>query len=165
MQALHRNIPPTIDFLIWPSLRDQLILYLGAYDPKQLFDDCLEATVVEDHSLEVSYRVIDAYLSATPSITTGQPTVQDVRDTSNPCTTLDSMRPSIDTKRHVGISGIERCEDRRLLPSFAEKYPFLDLTTITTKYCVVPYKTIEGYQQDWTIDDSAGGADWNHFSL
>jgi hypothetical protein len=127
-----RKLNASIDFVMWGTLRDQLILYHGRYDLDELLDDCHLSTVIEDTRLGVAYLVVDTYLRimqpSSPSISTAVPATQFIRDSNN-CL-LDGQQAS-STLLKAQYSGMNRFADRKLLPNFAAKYSFLDIASST----------------------------------
>lgn len=60
-----------IDFVNWPSIRDQLILHRGEYDLDALIEDIVKGTVIDMPSVGSSFNVRDLFMTHIEGHATG----------------------------------------------------------------------------------------------
>ncbi|KAI9767826.1 MAG: hypothetical protein M1839_004340 [Geoglossum umbratile] len=155
LQHLVPNRPASIDFIHWAELRDQLILYRGNYDMRTLLKDSLDSLVREVPSVGIALPVMEYYEKIAEFggdvLNLEEEGVEskseyDPNQPYQPCTptTLQGARKY----------GLHRLAERRLDEAFAKKYPFLDVTAITTKYPVIPWEEIGQYEHSLFKDPS-----------
>ncbi|KAI9854669.1 MAG: hypothetical protein M1813_000916 [Trichoglossum hirsutum] len=149
LQHLVHDRPASIDFIHWRELRDQLILYKGNYDMRTLLKDSLDGLVREAPPTGIALPIMEYYtklaelggdvvgLDADPDYSFAA-LEYDPNKPYQPCTDT-----TVEGARRYGL---HRLHERKLSEAFAKKYPFLDVTTITTKYPVIHWKDIGKYE-------------------
>jgi Domain of unknown function (DUF3425) len=128
LQQLVRDRHPSIDFIHWGELRDQLIIYMGAYNMQTLIMDSLQFLVREVPQLNIAIPVLEFYNALAAST--------DPAEFLSPETNIIQYNPLIpynpnppSTMKLVRKYGLDRILERRLMPAFAKKYPFLDISS------------------------------------
>ncbi|KAH0542524.1 hypothetical protein GP486_008634 [Trichoglossum hirsutum] len=153
LQHLVQNRPASIDFIHWRELRDQLILYKGNYDMRTLLKDSLDALVREVPPLAIALPVMEYYTKLAEL--GGDVDDPDTVDSDDPddhpagpeYDPNKPYQPCTDTTVSGARKfGLHRLHERKLSEKFSKKYPFLDVTTITTKYPVISWKDISQYE-------------------
>jgi hypothetical protein len=61
LQFSSKKYPLPIDFIQWPSIRDQLILQAGSYDLEQVIRDLIRHTVVEVPDFSMSLNTLNLF--------------------------------------------------------------------------------------------------------
>ncbi|KAI9763556.1 MAG: hypothetical protein M1840_000418 [Geoglossum simile] len=128
LQQLVRDRHPSIDFIHWGELRDQLIIYMGAYNMQTLIMDTLQFLVREVPQLNIAIPVLEFYNALAAST--------DPAELMSPETNIIQYDPLISynpnppsTMKLVRKYGLDRILERKLMPAFAKKYPFLDISS------------------------------------
>jgi hypothetical protein len=127
LQQLVRDRHPTIDFIHWSELRDQLIIYMGAYNMQTLIIDTLQFLVRDVPELNISIPVMEFYNALAASSNSSDYTPSEgIISNYHP---LISYNPNSQAAlRLVRRFGLDRVLERKLMPAFAKKYPFLDIS-------------------------------------
>jgi len=63
LQYMTTDYPIVIDFINWPSIRDQLIFKLGSYDLDQVVADIVANTVIEIPEMRVAINIHDTFFT------------------------------------------------------------------------------------------------------
>ncbi|KAI9743697.1 MAG: hypothetical protein M1818_003013 [Claussenomyces sp. TS43310] len=63
LQMMTMNHPNVIDFVNWPSIRDQLIFKLGTFDLDKMIADIVLNTVIEIPQFQVAVNVHDTFIT------------------------------------------------------------------------------------------------------
>ncbi|KAH0558850.1 hypothetical protein GP486_004514 [Trichoglossum hirsutum] len=145
LQQLVRDRHPTIDFIHWGEVRDQLIIYMGAYNMQTVMMDSLQYLVRDVPELNIAIPVVEFYNAITASL--------DSSDLSSPEPIIPSYNPFVaynpnsqNVVRRVKKFGLGRVTERKLMPAFVKKYPFLDIPSAVSKLPVVHYADIGPYE-------------------
>jgi Domain of unknown function (DUF3425) len=142
--------PHAIDFLPWPTLRDQLIIYSGCYDTQLLVRDTVMNLVREVPSLKIALPVFGVWrglvdtvgLSGRYASEGGSGVVEEEEEEEEDEEKSDDedkvkddtkvlhrkQQPCMNTISQLSrMYGLHRLHERKLGPRFAAKYPFLDV--------------------------------------
>jgi hypothetical protein len=125
IQKQYPDRHPYLDFVPWPSLRDQLILSQNTYDIPTLMIDLLHNTVREVQDCFASFPVLDFQARLKYPSAPLNASLQDLLELpAQSMATHDSKQRMLlvcETQKY----GLDRIEDWRLLPAFFCKYPCL----------------------------------------
>ncbi|KAI9777760.1 MAG: hypothetical protein M1839_008555 [Geoglossum umbratile] len=149
LQQLVIDRPASLDFIHFGDLRDQLIIYMGAYDARSMHGDSIKALVREIPTLGIALPILEFYHGLVEK-TNAQGMVEvngedeigseeyDPHAPYQPCASA-----SIKLARTYGL---HRLSERKLDPAFGNKYPFLDVRSITTRCPIVRWQDIGRYE-------------------
>jgi hypothetical protein len=138
LQQLVHSRHPSIDFIHWGELRDQLIIYMGAYNMQTLILDTLQFLVREVPQLNSAIPVLEFYKAiAASSESSDFGPSESIAFHYSP---LVSYNPNSQaTLQLVKKFGIDRVLERKLMPAFAQKYPFLDISSSRFPFPFIPF--------------------------
>ncbi|KAH0560054.1 hypothetical protein GP486_003427 [Trichoglossum hirsutum] len=149
LQQLVVDRPAAIDMTHFGELRDQFIIYLGTYNLRTAHMDSIESLVREVPTLGIALPIFEFYHGLVKSSDESDileydedPKAGEVGnaeyDPSAPYQPPCTSRTIQQARKY----GFHRLHERKLGPAFAQKYPFLDVRMITTKYPIIRWEDI-----------------------
>ncbi|KAH0541235.1 hypothetical protein FGG08_004291 [Glutinoglossum americanum] len=137
LQQLVRDRHPSIDFIHWGELRDQLIIYIGAYDMQTLIMDSLLYLVREVPQLHIAIPVLEFYNALAAASEPPDFASEPIAAQYDPLIPYNPNSPA--TLSLVKKFGLDRVLERKLTPVFAKKYPFLDISSSEFPFHFFPF--------------------------
>jgi Domain of unknown function (DUF3425) len=127
LQQVTHTRPAFVDLVLWPSLRDQLIVNMGMYDTGEMMRDIMEQTVREIPSLRIAIPIMDVWRGLQQEETnTPHTKVEEDEDDY-----FDKDKPPIpyreDALRRARMYGLHQLEGRKLARGFGRKWGWLDV--------------------------------------
>ncbi len=118
LQQYFSNRHPYIDFIPWSELRDQVLLYMGELDMRQLLEDLIHHYVQEIPGLSIALPLLDTYCEVSKQSLS----VLFPDDNEDSQSSVFYSVTSIFRKY-----GLDNYAERKLDPAFSKKYSLFDL--------------------------------------
>lgn len=157
LQYMSFDHPIAIDFINWPSIRDQLIFKAGTYDLPKMIDDIVSNTVIDIPQFRASINIHDTFITRVFSYSASNYFDQDLDRIFRSCSGLTNYQDviqeitqKVQVKERKGASvgsalatklqafpkhqlaskwGLDRLEQWKLSQEFALAHPEIDCSS------------------------------------